>query len=94
VSILYLAMIIVGGLGSVSGAIYGAAFMIAVPAWIEELSRNVTTGPFAFVSEKLPAVQQLIFGLTIVLFLVFEPRGLARLWQRAKDFIRLWPFRY
>jgi branched-chain amino acid transport system permease protein len=94
VSILYLAMIIVGGLGSVSGAIYGAAFMIAVPAWIEEVSRNVTTGPFAFVSERLPAVQQLIFGLTIVFFLVFEPRGLARIWQRIKDYFRLWPFRY
>jgi branched-chain amino acid transport system permease protein len=94
VSILYLAMIIVGGLGSVSGAIYGAAFMIAVPAWIEEVSLDLTTGPFAFVSEKLPAVQQLIFGLTIVLFLVFEPRGLARIWQRIKDYFRLWPFRY
>ena len=42
VSILYLAMIIVGGLGSVAGAIYGAAFMIAVPAWIDELSRNLS----------------------------------------------------
>jgi branched-chain amino acid transport system permease protein len=40
------------------------------------------------------AIQQLIFGLTIVLFLVFEPRGLARIWQRIKDYFRLWPFRY
>jgi branched-chain amino acid transport system permease protein len=35
-----------------------------------------------------------IFGLAIVLFLVFEPKGLARIWQRAKDYFRLWPFRY
>jgi branched-chain amino acid transport system permease protein len=92
VSILYLAMIIVGGLGSVSGAIYGAAFMIAVPAWIEELSRNLSS--LAFLQDDMPAIQQLIFGLTIVLFLVFEPRGLARIWQRIKDYFRLWPFRY
>jgi branched-chain amino acid transport system permease protein len=92
VSILYLAMIIVGGLGSVSGAIYGAAFMIAVPAWIEELSRNLSG--LAFLQSDMPAIQQLIFGLTIILFLVFEPRGLARIWQRVKDYFRLWPFRY
>ena len=93
VSILYLAMIIIGGLGSVSGAIYGAAFIVALPAWIEEFSRNLS-GPLSFVSEKLPALQQLGFGLTIVLFLLFEPRGLARIWQRVKDYFRLWPFRY
>jgi branched-chain amino acid transport system permease protein len=92
VSILYLAMIIVGGLGSVSGAIYGAAFMIAVPAWIEELSRNLSS--LSFLQPDMPAIQQLIFGATIVLFLVFEPRGLARIWQRMKDYFRLWPFRY
>jgi branched-chain amino acid transport system permease protein len=92
VSILYLAMIIVGGLGSVSGSIYGAAFMIAFPAWIEDLSRNLES--LAFLQPDMPAIQQLIFGATIVLFLVFEPRGLARIWQRIKDYFRLWPFRY
>jgi branched-chain amino acid transport system permease protein len=92
VSILYLAMIIVGGLGSVSGAIYGAAFMIAVPAWIEEASRNLSG--LAFLQSDMPAIQQLIFGVTIILFLIFEPRGLARIWQRGKDYFRLWPFRY
>jgi branched-chain amino acid transport system permease protein len=92
VSILYLAMIIVGGLGSVSGAIYGAAFMIAVPAAIEEASRNLSG--LDFIQADLPAIQTLIFGVTIVLFLVLEPRGLARIWQRIKDYFRLWPFRY
>jgi len=92
VSILYLAMIIVGGLGSVSGAIYGAAFMIAVPAWIDELSRDLES--LAFLQPDMPAIQHLIFGLTIILFLVLEPRGLARIWQRVKDYFGLWPFRY
>ena len=92
VSILYLAMIIVGGLGSISGAVYGAAFMIALPAYLQQLSLRFQGDSF-FVS-NLPALQLLIFGATIVLFLVFEPKGIARIWQRMKDYFRLWPFRY
>jgi branched-chain amino acid transport system permease protein len=92
VSILYLAMIIVGGLGSVSGSIYGAAFMIAIPAYLDQLSLRVS--PDSILATDLPAIKLLIFGLTIVLFLIFEPRGLARIWQRARDYLRLWPFRY
>jgi branched-chain amino acid transport system permease protein len=92
VSILYLAMIIVGGLGSVSGSIYGAIFMIGVPAYLDQLSFRVS--PDSFLARDLSAIKLLIFGLTIVLFLVFEPRGLARIWQRMKDYFRLWPFRY
>ena len=91
-SIRFLAMIIVGGLGSVSGSIYGAAFMIAIPAYLDQLSLRVS--PDSILATDLPAIKLLIFGLTIVLFLVFEPRGLARIWQRARDYLRLWPFRY
>lgn len=93
VSILYLAMIIVGGLGSVSGAIYGAAFMIVLPAGIQRLGTALRdTTPV--ITQQLPAVQLGVFGLVIILFLLFEPRGLARIWQRMKDYLRLWPFRY
>jgi len=93
ISILYLAMIIVGGLGSVSGAIYGAIFIIGLQAWLQELGGKLQ-GSLPTLQENLPAIQQIIFGLTIVLFLIFEPRGLARIWQRSKDYLRLWPFRY
>jgi branched-chain amino acid transport system permease protein len=90
ISIAYLAMIIIGGLGSVSGSIYGAIFVIALPAWLTQLSNQV-----GFITErKVPAIQSVIFGLSIVLFLVFEPKGLARIWSRTKDYLRLWPFRY
>ncbi len=93
VSILYLAMIIVGGLGSVAGSIYGAAFMVALPAVIDTLG-DAIRGWFPVFAEKLPAIQLGVFGLVIVLFLIFEPEGLARMWKRSKDYIRLWPFRY
>lgn len=92
-SILYLAMIIVGGLGSVTGAIYGAVFMLVLPAAIQQVGTALRDVVPAFARE-LPAIQTAMFGLVIILFLVFEPRGIARIWQRMKDYVRLWPFRY
>jgi len=93
VSVLYLAMIIVGGLGSVSGAVYGATFMMLLPALLTEVS-DAVKGQLPFLSAQLPAIKNAVFGLVIVLFLIIEPRGLARIWQRTKDYVRFWPFRY
>lgn len=93
VSVLYLAMIIVGGLGSVAGSVYGALFMTALPAAIQQLSRNLRDTVPQLAAE-IPALRLLVFGLVIVLFLLIEPRGLDRTWQRVKDYVRLWPFRY
>jgi branched-chain amino acid transport system permease protein len=93
VSILYLAMIIIGGLGSIAGSVYGAVFMIAVPAYIDQAGPRLQS-VFPTIVSQLPAIQLGVFGALIVLFLIFEPRGLARLWLRTKDYFRLWPFRY
>ena len=93
-SFIFVAMIIVGGLGSVSGAVYGAVFMTWVPAYITRIGQSLQESNFSFLVRKLPAVQLTLFGLVLVVFLLFEPRGLARLWQRAKDYFRIWPFRY
>lgn len=93
VSILYLAMIIVGGLGSIAGSAYGAFFMMLVPVLLNELI-GVVGGTVPALVNKLPAIENLVFGLVIVLFLLLEPRGLDRIWQRMKDYIRFWPFRY
>lgn len=93
VSVLYLAIIIVGGLGTIAGSVYGAIFMITLPALITQAGQGLSTA-FPQVIEKVPAVQVIVFGLVIVLFLIFEPRGLDRIWQRMKDYVRYWPFRY
>ncbi len=93
VSILYLAMIIVGGLGSIAGAVYGAAFITLLPVLIRTAADSWGDA-VPFLAEQLPAVQNAIFGLVIVLFLIFEPRGLERIWQRIKEYFRFWPFRY
>ncbi len=93
VSIQYLAMIIVGGLGSIAGAVYGAAFIMLLPPLLAEFA-DLLRPTVPFLAAQLPAVQVAAFGLVIVLFLLFEPRGLNRIWQRVKDYIRFWPFRY
>jgi branched-chain amino acid transport system permease protein len=93
VSVQYLAMIIIGGLGSVAGSVYGAAFITLLPPLLGELANRVHAFLPAL-ADQLPAVQAACFGLVIVLFLRFEPRGLDRTWRRVQNYFRNWPFRY
>jgi branched-chain amino acid transport system permease protein len=92
-SIQYLAMIIVGGLGSILGSIFGAVFMTLVPEVLNTLSEVVKLNAPGYEEIFVP-MKEVIFGLLIVLFLIFEPRGLAEIWNRIKNFFRLWPFSY
>jgi branched-chain amino acid transport system permease protein len=93
VSVLYLAMIIIGGLGSVSGSFFGATFMTLLPAILTNLGRALKNW-FPFIDAIIPFIQQGAFGLVIILFLIFEPEGLNRIWRNIKDYFRLWPFSY
>ena len=90
-SVRYLAMIIVGGLGSVLGAIFGAIFMTLVPEILKNLL-GLLVDIFPLAMSYLFPLQQVVFGMLIVGFLVFEPHGLAEMWRRVKDYFRLWPF--
>lgn len=92
-SILYLAMIIIGGLGSISGSFFGATLIVLLPALISTIGRSFQDSAPA-IAKVLPAIQQGTFGLIIILFLVLEPEGLARLWRNIKDYFRVWPFSY
>ncbi len=91
VSVLYLAMIIVGGLGSIAGSVYGAIFMMLLPAVLTEIGEQASG---TFLADQLPAIKNAVFGLAIIAFLLIEPRGLDRIWSRIKDYVRFWPFRY
>ena len=92
-SVRYLAMIIVGGLGSVLGAIYGAIFMTLVPEILKN-SLGLIARQFPTAMSYLFPMQEVVFGLLIVVFLVLEPHGLAEIWHRVKDYFRLWPFEH
>lgn len=93
VSVLYLAMIIIGGLGSITGSYLGAAFMTLLPVVLTNLGRVLKTS-FPIIDNIIPFIQQGAFGLVIILFLIFEPEGLNKMWKNIKDYFRLWPFSY
>jgi branched-chain amino acid transport system permease protein len=93
VSVLYLAMIIIGGLGSVTGSYFGAAFMMLLPVVLTNIGRAAKTY-FPLIDSIIPFIQQATFGLAIILFLIFEPEGINRIWKNIKDYFRLWPFSY
>ena len=85
-------MVVIGGLGSVSGAFLGAGFMILLPILLNNLG-SIITGS-AISTETIAHIEFMIFGAFIIFFLIVEPHGLARLWQIAKEKLRLWPFPY
>src|ERR687888_2610001 len=96
VSIDYLAMIIIGGLGSVLGSIFGAAFVTLLPIMIRyamEAFSGVLFSP-ATVHNLIPALRLTLFGALIIVFLVLEPEGLNRLWRNIRSYFRVWPFAY
>lgn len=90
----YVAMIIIGGLGSVHGAIFGAIFVTGLPYVVQGLGQVIPPGaPGARLLEThLFAVQSALYGLSIIAFLLFEPRGLVCIWQRVRNYFVLWPF--
>ena len=96
VSIDYLAMIIIGGLGSVLGSIFGAMFVTLLPIVIRYTMEAFTGVLFsqATVHNLIPALRLTLFGALIIVFLVLEPDGLNRLWRNIRSYFRVWPFAY
>ena len=85
-------IIIIGGLGSLLGNFLGAAFIVLFPVLLSNL---VALLPGGLVDAgQVENLQKMIFGALIILFLIKEPEGLARLWQRFRQRARLWPLRY
>jgi branched-chain amino acid transport system permease protein len=91
-SVFYLAAVIVGGLGTVLGSVLGAVFMTFVPEALR-LSANVSSHWFPGVAALLLPMGQVVFGVLIIAFLVYEPQGLASIWSRTRRTFHLWPFR-
>ena len=86
-------MIIIGGLGSIMGSFFGAAFIVVLPIFLNQFLP--WAGALVGVTISTAAVTHtefMIFGSLIVFFLIVEPHGLARLWSIGKEKLRLWPF--
>ncbi len=80
-------MVIIGGLGSVLGSFLGAAFIVLLPVLL-----NIVAHALALPTTVASNLELMVFGALIIFFLIVEPHGLARLWQIAKEKLRLWPF--
>jgi branched-chain amino acid transport system permease protein len=94
-SVEYIAMVIIGGMGNIPGAIFGATFITV----LNELLRFATgllmnMGVATSLGLNMAPLREFVFGLAIVLFILIEPKGLAEIWRIIRSSFRLWPFSY
>jgi branched-chain amino acid transport system permease protein len=86
-------MVIIGGLGSIMGSFFGAAFIVLLPIVLDQLLPALGSAVGVPIdTATVSHIVFMIFGVLIVFFLVVEPHGLARLWSIGKEKLRLWPF--
>ena len=86
-------MVIIGGLGSIMGSFFGAAFIVVLPIFLNQFLPWL--GGLFGIDVSTAAVshaEYMIFGALIVWFLIVEPHGLAKLWSVGKQKLRIWPF--
>jgi branched-chain amino acid transport system permease protein len=94
-SIQFLGMIIIGGLGSISGTLMGTAFMVILPEAMEWLTSSLAGGSIdraLGLKNNISYLREMAIGLVIILFLMFEPDGLAHRWRQIKAYWKLYPF--
>lgn len=95
-SIQFLAMVLIGGVGTMMGVLMGAAFVTLLPRMVEEVPKFLpfieegSTGGFLTTFQ----LQTILYGVLIVVFLIFEPRGMYGVWIRVRTYFRSWPFSY
>jgi branched-chain amino acid transport system permease protein len=88
----YIAMIIIGGLGTIMGAILGTIFVVLLPYFIDTIVDTLQVP--ARLTTYMFAIKYGSFGLIMIIFLVLEPSGLMGIWRRVRDYFILWPFKY
>lgn len=93
-SVWYLGMLIVGGMGSTMGAIFGTVSLKLLDELISILSPVIASAFPVIAAQTAASLTAITHGLIIILFLIFEPRGIAHRWEIAKKYYRLWPFSY
>ena len=86
-------MVIIGGMGSVMGSFFGAAFIVVLPIFLNQMLPWLGSHLGVDISTATVAhAEYMVFGALIVWFLIVEPHGLAKLWSIGKQKLRLWPF--
>ncbi|MDO9706989.1 branched-chain amino acid ABC transporter permease [Paracraurococcus lichenis] len=94
-SIQFLGMVIIGGLGSVSGSLMGAAFMVLLPEVVQAMADALSGGAIdraLRLGNSISFLREMAVGAVIILFLIFEPDGLAHRWRLIKAYWKLYPY--
>jgi branched-chain amino acid transport system permease protein len=93
-SIEFIAMIIIGGLGSISGSVLGTIFIVSLNEMLSFITEYLMNIGATGLGITIAPLREFVFGLAIVLFIIFEPKGLAEVWRIVRSSFRLWPFSY
>ena len=94
-SVQFVAMVLIGGVSTISGSIMGAFFIALLPRLTRELPEYLPfISPSATEFPNVFQVETLLYGALIIVFLIFEPRGLFGLWIRIRNYWKAWPFSY
>jgi branched-chain amino acid transport system permease protein len=94
-SIWYIGMVIIGGLGSIPGAVLGVIFIRLLEILTEMVGPYIASFFPDFIGASVKSgISPLVFGLAMLLFLIYEPRGMAHRFEIVKNLYRRWPFRY
>lgn len=94
-SILFLAMVIIGGTGSIMGTLMGTAFVVLLPESMEWIAAEMKGGAIdraLQLNNNITFLREIAIGLIIIAFLIFEPDGLAHRWRQIKTYWKLYPF--
>ena len=88
-------MIIIGGLGSIHGSVFGAIFIVILEEVLSHATEYLMNIDASIgMAITIAPLREFVFGLAIVLFIIFEPKGLAEVWRIVRSSFRLWPFTY
>jgi branched-chain amino acid transport system permease protein len=93
-SIEFIAMIIIGGLGNIPGSVFGTVFIVALNEFLSHITEYLMNIGASDMAITMAPLREFVFGLTIVLFIIFEPKGIAEVWRIVRSNFRLWPFSY
>jgi branched-chain amino acid transport system permease protein len=93
-SIIFLAMVLVGGLGRMVGTIFGVIFVTLVPVLLDLMVSYIANVYDPNFTIYLGPMKELVFGGLIILFIIFEPEGLVGIWVKIRDYFKIWPLPY
>ncbi|MCG6535745.1 MAG: branched-chain amino acid ABC transporter permease, partial [Syntrophales bacterium LBB04] len=93
-SIIFLAMVLVGGIGRLVGTLFGVIFITLVPVLLDLLVSFLAAKIDPNFTVYLGPMKEFVFGGLIILFIIFEPEGLVGIWIRIRNYFKIWPLPY